>query len=422
MTSELDGDLLRQAEIYVKSGEFDIARRYLERVLDLGGDLQTLVLANYYMSLASKDPVEKRKYLEEALALDPLHPEARRYLAILDGKLKPEEVVNADQLPASSSAPQEAQADRFTCPKCGGKMVYAPDGQSLMCESCARREALTGQAPQQEQDFFLAMATGKGQRKPTATQILHCQGCGAQFLLAPAALSESCPYCGSAHVIHETKDLIEPDSILPMSFSQQEAAARLTQWMKRQGIEGTTEVPAPRGFYLPLWSFDLMGEVPWTAKMRRERSLVPVSGSQSIAINHLLVPASAKLAELLPKIAPDIDLSEAKAYDPRYLAGWAAEVYEREMAEASLDARQSALGRIRETILASSGNLEDLSYSTANVFVSAFQLTLVPLWLAEFPREGKTWRVVISGKSGNVHSQSPTHGALGWLEAVLGTK
>jgi hypothetical protein len=207
-----------------------------------------------------------------------------------------------------------------------------------------------------------------------------------------------------------------------MSFGQHEALVRLAQWMKKHGIALQAEVPTPRGLYLPLWSFDLMGEVPWSGKIYRDRSLVPVSGNQSIVLNRIVIPASSKLADLLPKIAQDFDLSAAQAYDPRYLAGWAAEVYQREMAEASLDARQSALGRIRETILASAGNLEDLSFSTANIYVDAFQLTLVPLWLTEYLHEGKTFRVTISGQNGAVHGQAPAHGILDWLEGVAGTR
>jgi tetratricopeptide (TPR) repeat protein len=418
MTSEYVGDLIRQAEIYLKSGELEIARKYLERVLDLGGDLGTRVLANYYMSQATTDPEEKRKYLEETLAIDPIHPGARRALAVLDGKLKPEDIVDADHLPAQASTPEPVQADRFTCPRCGSRMVYAPDGRSLVCEACARREALPGQAPKQEQDFFLAMATGKSQRAPTATQAFQCQGCGAQFLLPPAALSETCSYCGSVHVVQVTKDLITPDAILPMAFDQQEASVRLGQWMTKHGIQAQGELPAPHGLYLPLWSFDLMGEIPWNGKVYHNKQVVPLSGQQTVAFNGILIPATSQLADLLPKILKDLDLRSMQAYDPRYLAGWAAEVYTRDMADASLDARESALERIRETIQASAAGLEDLSFSTANLFVDAFQLILVPLWLAGYVHDGKKLRVAINGQNGAVHGQTSTRGILGWLEGI----
>jgi Flp pilus assembly protein TadD len=127
--TDYDNQLLRHAIIHARAGEFDIARAYLERALDLADDRETRVQANYWMSQIVTDPDEKRAFLEETLANEPTHPEARRALAIMDGKLKPEEIVNPDALPAISTEPQAAKADRFACPKCGGRMVFAPDGR-----------------------------------------------------------------------------------------------------------------------------------------------------------------------------------------------------------------------------------------------------------------------------------------------------
>ncbi len=417
--SEYDNDLVRQAFICIKSKEYDTARRYLERALETADDWDTRVRANYYMSLICDDPAEKRKYLEETLAIEPTHPEARRALAILDGKLKPDQIVDADNLPAASTGTQTAQADRFTCPKCGGRMVYTPDGRSLICESCSRQQVLSGNAPQKEQDFFLAMATGKGQRKPVAMRTFHCQGCGAQFLLPPQVISETCSYCGSVHVVRETHDLIEPDTIVPMALDQQKAEAQLAKWGEKHRIKPQEKVPPPRGFYLPLWSFDIMGEIPWKGRIYRNKRYQDISGDQSVAFNDISVPATSKLADMLPKLAADFDLSQAPAYDERYLAGWPAEVYQRPMADASLDARATAVERIRKTIYASFGNVEDLSYTSTNIFVSSFKMTLVPLWLTTYRFEDHDYRIVVNGQNGRVHGETSAHGILGFIGNLL---
>ncbi|MGD0574676.1 MAG: hypothetical protein ABSB61_04810 [Anaerolineales bacterium] len=422
MTSEYNDELLRQAEIYIKSKEFDTARGYVQRALDLAGDTETRIRANYYMSLVTSDPAEKRKFLEETLAFNPTHPEARRALAILDGKLKPEEIADPDHLPPQSVGARPVEADRFTCPGCGGRMVYTPDGHSLTCESCSRQEVLRGQAPEQEQDFFLAMATGRSQRKANATQIFHCQGCGAMFLLPARVLSETCPYCGSVQVVHETRDLVEPDTIIPMAFDQNEAALRLAKWMGHHRIEAQAEPQAPRGLYLPVWVFDIVGDVPWKGRRYRDRQFEPISGDQSVLLHGMVIPATSKLADLLPFVVSDFNLSEGQTYDSRYLAGWAAEVYERNLAEASLDARGLAVDRIRQTILASNSNVEGLSFTTTNIFVDSFRMALVPIWLAEYYREGKAYRVVISGQKGAVHGETPTQGILDWLEDIIGAR
>ena len=67
--------------------------------------------------------------LESILANDPTEARARRKLAILDGKLKPDEIVDPDHLAQPPPDTQEANdPKRFICPKCGGRMTYTPDG------------------------------------------------------------------------------------------------------------------------------------------------------------------------------------------------------------------------------------------------------------------------------------------------------
>ena len=167
METEYEDDQFRWAVIYIKGNELAQAQRLLQRVLDVTQNPQVRTKANYMMSTICSDPVEKRGYLENALAGDPTHPEARRALAILDGKLKPSEIVNPDALPAQATGEEKTTADRFTCPKCGARMVFDGDGKTLICEHCSRNQTLSNTAPQFAKDFALAMATSK-EPAPTA--------------------------------------------------------------------------------------------------------------------------------------------------------------------------------------------------------------------------------------------------------------
>lgn len=420
MPTNYDNDLLREAILNIKAKEFAAARRYLERALEMADDWDTRVQASFYMSQVVDDPREKRKYLEDALAINPTHAEARKMLAILDGKLKPEDIVNPDALPAQSREMQDAQADRFTCPKCGSRMVFDADGRTLYCESCRREQALGSGAPQNEQDFILAMATGQGHRKPVATKTFRCQGCGAQFLLPPEVISETCAYCGSVYVVAGTRDLVEPDSIVPMAFNQHEAAVRLVKWVEKHKISPEGKVQAPRGLYLPVWTFDIMGNVPWNGTVYRDKREVPVSGEKMVSFDDIVIYSTPKLSELLPKIIKGYALGSAAAYDPRYLAGWPAEIYQTPMADASLNARKQAVERIRDSIYDEVNSVRDLHYSTSNLATLSFKLVLVPIWVTEYTLEGRTYRVIINGQSGLVYGETASHGILGWLEDVLG--
>ncbi len=416
--TDYDNALLRQAMIHAKAGEYEAARRYLERALELADDHETLVQSNYWMSQVVTDPDEKRKYLEEALAWEPTHPEARKALAILDGKLKLDEIVNPDLLPAQSTDTQSVQADRFTCPKCGGRMVFSPDGRSLLCEYCSRDQTLSAAAPETEQDFILTMATGKGHRAPLAVKTFACQGCGAQFILPPQEISSTCAYCGSNHVVHATRELVQPDSIIPMKFDQHQAARYLVEWTQKKGLKPQGQVQAPRGMYIPLWTFDIMGSLPWRGYVYRNKKKIPVLGDQLIHFDDVMVPGAPKLAQLLPKILAGCDTANAPAYDPRYLAGWPAEAPENAMSSASLEARQQAVYRARSLIHSNEGPINNLTYSTSGLSILSFKL--VPVWLTLFPFDGHSYRLIINGDTGSLYCEMPPRGFMDWFNQLLG--
>src|SRR5512143_2991917 len=163
MFSNYDRELLRTGITEAKSGDKAWARRYLDRAIYMSNDHDVLAEAWFWMSQVMDEPVEKRKALENCLAHDLNHARARRALAILDGKLRADEIVDPDHLPLAPEGLRAVDADRFMCPKCGGRMSFAPDGQSLVCEYCSRNQKFTAQPGKaNEKDFIIAMATARG--------------------------------------------------------------------------------------------------------------------------------------------------------------------------------------------------------------------------------------------------------------------
>ena len=135
-------ELLRSGIIEAKSGSRETARRCLDRAIYMTSSFDVLAEAWYWMSDFCDNPSEKRKALENCLSHDLRHSRARRSLALLDGKLKADEVINPDSKPAAPDGQRQASADRFMCPKCGGRMAFAPDGQTLVCEYCKRNQEI----------------------------------------------------------------------------------------------------------------------------------------------------------------------------------------------------------------------------------------------------------------------------------------
>ncbi|MCA2001193.1 MAG: hypothetical protein LDL51_04945 [Chloroflexi bacterium] len=410
-------ELLRTGIIEAKAGNRESARRYLDRAIYMSGSHETLAEAWFWMSQVNDDELEKRKALENCLAHDIHHARARRALAILEGRLKADEIVNPDKLPPAPQGIHQADAARFMCPKCGGRMAFAPDGQTLVCDYCARGQALGANSREaQEKDFIVAMATAGGHGKPLQEQVFHCKGCGAEFILPPNQISASCAYCGSPHVVNleGRRELLAPDGIIPHAFNQRRAVKLLIDWVEGNGIQPEKQVELPRGLYLPLWTFDVGGAVDYVYELiqtdnrllrqRGERQTARISDQYPVMVNDLPIPASKKPSAVFLRLVDSFDLSAIQPYDPRFLADWPAELYDVPMADASLDARSQVYKKYKRDLPSLVGVHNIVNTSSAKLTIDSFKLNLLPVWMTELPFDGRSHLVLINGQNGAVSS------------------
>lgn len=438
MTSDYSKELLRNGIIDAKSGNKSSARHYLDRAIYMARSHDQIAEAWFWMSEVTDNVDEKRKALENCLSHDLRHTRARRSLAILDGKLKADEVIDPNHLPATPQGLRDTDAQRFMCPKCGGRMSFAPDGSSsLVCDYCTNQNALgLHKNNSEEKDFIVAMATMKGHGKPLQEQAFHCNGCGAEFILPPKQISANCLYCDSPHVVslENTKDLLSPDAILPFAIDQKKATKHLIQWVEKNEIKPEKKVDLPRGLYLPLWTFDIGGSIEYTGEMvetqdeflseRKQRKVIRVTEDYPILVDDYPIPASRKLSSVFHELIPTFDLKSLKPYDPRFLASWLAEIYDVPMADASLDARSMTYKKFKEDLPYLVDRIKIVHTSSAKIMVESFKLNLLPVWMTELPFDGREHLVLINGQNGFVESdlelsKAESGGLLSWLGDLL---
>jgi DNA-directed RNA polymerase subunit RPC12/RpoP len=404
-------DILVRGVAAAKNKEPEEARHYLEWALRLDPDPDQIQEAWYWLSEVSTNPAEKRSWLENILANNPGDARARRSLAILNGKLDPAEIIDPDKMkqPAAGS-PQTASAQRFICPKCGGRMTFTPDGLSLTCEYCTAHEPITPEKNQPgNEDFLIAMATAKGHIAPTQAYTLVCQGCGANFILPPQELTITCPYCGSAYVLKSQAlhNLIQPNAIFPLAVSESQAQQAMRDWLESRHLHMPFYVAKEVGVYLPFWDFNVSGQVSWRYLVQEQRQWVEESGEDTVYLTDILAPATKRLCQACLPVAKSYDLKSLVDYDLRYLSNWPAETYQVEVGDASLDARETALAiekqRARQKVPVAAKNLV---FDSSSMLVDSFKLVLLPLWLTCVSREdGRKFDVVINGQTAQVFGE-----------------
>ena len=430
--SDTTHDLLVRGIAAAKGNSKDEARFYLEWVLR-SPDAEPDEMQEAWKQLAeiTDDPKEKRNCLEQALAYDPMDPEARRGLAILNGELKPEDVIDPDRspMPAAPTTPQPAQARRFVCTNCGGKMAFAADGNTLVCAYCGRRQsvlsAMDDGAMIPEQDFTVALATAKGHSTPVAAQSLKCQGCGASFVLPPQTLSTACPYCGSAYVVEqtETRALIPPEGVIPFAVTQDRAQSAVLDWYRSQGFKVLSVKALPSGVYLPLWTFDVGGEITWNCLVEQDETWEPREGSEVVYEHDMLIAASHTLSAELTAEIDEMPRGKIVPYDARYLADWPAETYQISVSDASLAARSRVFAKMRPQIEAGiTESFKNLQLSALKMVIESYKLILVPLWIARYRYEKVWYNVAVNGQTGAARGEKPRKSVGGFLSGLMGSQ
>ena len=403
-------DLLVRGMAAARTKEYPEARKLLEWALTANPDTEQKITIWWWLSEISQDPAEQRMYVEDILAHDINDARARRKLAILNGKIKPSQVIDPDRLVRPPSELRPASADRFTCPKCGGRMVYTPDGQALICEYCQEHDHLlkgsTGQVGVLEQDFVAAMSIAGGHLQPVNMRTFNCQGCGVSFILPAEKMTLTCPYCAATYVVEnaEAHPMLPPSAVIPFSVTEVEAKKALKDWLL-QNESGLPKRVAPgAAIFLPVWTFDLGGSIGWRCQKYSNRKWVPINGE--VPILHLDVPVAAtrRLSRSFLDVLDGFSYGKSVAYDERFLANWTAETYQVPMGDAALHARQAVLSKEKPRIQGSiDGQVREITLLTAEMFVQSYKLVLVPAWLTHYYIGDERFDVLINGQTGQVH-------------------
>lgn len=415
------------------------ARFYLEWVLrSSDAETQQKATAWLWLSQVESDPVKKRECLENVLAGDPANGPARRGLALLDGRLKPEDLINPDQ-PIAPAQPVDTPAPtgvrRYACPQCGGTLSFAADKRALLCDHCGNRlheyQALQQGALITEQDFIVTLSTAKAHRwELPAERTLKCEGCGATFTLPPGHTSGRCPFCGSKHVITAaTGDIIQPEAILPFQCSTDQATQQVRRWLEKQkfrpdDLDERSAVARPQSVFLPFWTFDLGGTMNWRALVAEKRGnqtvWLPRSDLYLVYHDDLLVPATQSIAPELLNDNMEYDTKALTPYAPDLLADATAEIYQIPLVNASLVVRQRAL-RLGQAHVASHAlageNYRDFFMNTAGLIIESYKLVLLPAYVTRYRYKQQTYPLFINGQSGEVTGSVPRNR---WQKALAG--
>jgi LSD1 subclass zinc finger protein len=322
---------------------------------------------------------------------------------------------------------------QYPCSGCGANLEFAPGTRVLKCPYCGA-ETPVGAAQRAIREHSWA-EFAQLPRKPITTLAAHvftCQGCGA--VTQSDKISDRCAFCGAALVADVTSgEQVAPEAVLPFLIDRPALREALrgwasSRWFAPNSLKRVTEAESSHSSYLPHWTYDAQtvsryqgerGDHYYVTETYTENGETKTrqvqktrwrsaSGEVSRPFDDVLVVGTGRvMPEHLAKLEP-WPLPDAEPYRPEYLAGHETLRYDVEPESGLARAKEHMAGVIREDCRRDIGGDEQRVHSVDTAYHNlAFKLMLLPVWIACYLHAGRTYNVLVNGRTAEVAGERP---------------
>lgn len=330
---------------------------------------------------------------------------------------------------------------RWPCENCGADLRFSPGAKRLTCSYCGHVQDIP-EVPASDRGRRLGeidLRRGLDDDLPTGAieepKATPCPNCGAVVEFQGASHATECPFCATPVVVGTgTHRQIKPQAVLPFQLTEPQARAAMTGWLGRLWfapnglVEYARKGRAMTGVYTPYWTFDAATRSQYAGQRgdhytvqeqvmvngRRETRSVTKTrwtarrGWVSRAFDDVLVLASRSLPQGYTQNLAPWKLDALEPYRPDYLAGFTAEGYTVPLAEGHQTARGIMDGIIRDDVRRDIGGDEQrIDRVSTDFSAETFKHILLPVWLAAYKFDGRTFRFVVNGQTGKVQGERP---------------
>jgi hypothetical protein len=319
-------------------------------------------------------------------------------------------------------------------------LSYAPGTSELVCAYCGHRNRIVEPVVEiVENDLRAALERGLDQAPTEEKRTVKCGACAAEFTLEAGRHAGSCPFCGSSAVTDTgASRRIKPAALLPFAIDEAEARGRLRSWLQGLWLAPSKLKRYARapgrlvGMYIPYWTYDSHTETDYAGQrgtvyhqpiqvrvvrdgrptmetqMVQKVRWTPVRGHVSRIFDDVLVLASDSLPSWITDRLEPWDLQDLRPYAEGYLSGLQSEAY-RVTLDAGFGVAQARMrDALQHDVMADiGGDLQRIESMRISHSRSTFKHVLLPVWLAAYAFGGRSYRLCINGRTGEVQGERP---------------
>ena len=359
---------------------------------------------------------------------------------------------------AASGSPQEREpvvtkapppGRKFPCLKCGAKLDFDPSSRALQCPYCGYKQDIEPSKQTIEEHDFEALLKqgGVGEVLEGRSTQVTCGACNAVVLLEDKVVTDKCPYCASnlENKPEAAEAMIAPEGVVPFAVNDRKAIDAFSNWIAGlwfapNALKKFALLGQMNGVYVPFWTFDSMTYTHYqgqrgddyqdtetytetnadgttTTKTRTvtKTRWHSVSGEVRHFFDDVLICASKGIPEYYARHLTPRDLRGLEAFRPDFLSGFKTERYTIGPKDGFETAKLIMEMEIRELCRRDiGGDHQRLDVVRVQHVGVTYKHVLLPLWLASYRYQDKSYRVLVNGLTGQVQGDRP----YSWVKIV----
>ncbi|MCR5825796.1 MAG: hypothetical protein K6G54_04465 [Oscillospiraceae bacterium] len=316
------------------------------------------------------------------------------------------------------------------CASCGAPLRFDPQQGRLVCDSCGATQKIPDELDIGSVDLtgfdFNAITENATDADAENLPIYNCLSCGAEVIASAEQITTTCPYCGNNIVLTDkVSGKLRPDGVVPFRIDQKALPDALNRFYKGKALLPRNffsehSVGKVTGVYVPFWLFS--GQVEGKLRFRAETVSTHREGDYVVTTTHhfqlqrdadlrftdIPVDGSGRIDDKLMDSLEPFHMAEAKPFDMRYLAGFAADRFDR--------AKDDVADRAKRRMVVST---ESAVESTLTGYINprraggslrasmSARYLLLPVYLFSITHGGKSYEFAVNGQTGKVVGTLP---------------
>lgn len=314
------------------------------------------------------------------------------------------------------------------CPTCGANLEFDPETQTLKCDYCGTE--VNFEKNREVEEINIEKAFALAEKGDKTTSLYRCRNCGAEVMINSDEVATECPFCQTPYVTKtENLEGIKPNAVYPFLIDKDKAVELTRKKIKKKffapsKFKKSFSAKNVNGVYYPCFTFDSSTQSAYNGRLGKTRTRtvrtkngtrtetyvewISVSGSFSYFFDDVTITSSAKMSQkILGKIMP-FDINSICVYEKKFLAGFYASHYDKNIREAWTEAKSDMDKRIRTEIL-NRYNCDVVGYLNVSTIHNnvTYKYVLLPIWLISYKYRKKIYEMHMNGNTGKVYGKTP---------------